>query len=163
MTEIWDLVDKDGNRLNITWSRSDHDNMPEGLYHPCVEVWVKVGDMLLVTQRHPEKSEGLKYDVPGGAVVSGESMTIGAVRELYEEVGILVCEEELICLGNLSGGRVFAASYLVKLDKLPDISLQPTEVVGYKLVDKNEFESMVDQLTNGTYRRYLVYKDSIFD
>ena len=163
MTEIWDLVDKDGNDLGIKWSRDDHDNIPEGFYHPCVEIWVRVGNKLLITLRHPEKSEGLKYDVPGGAVVSGESVLVGAMRELAEEVGINANAEDLLCLGTQSRGKVYAVSYLVRLKKLPALSLQPTEVVGYKLVDKEELESMTDQLTAGTYRRYLVYKDSIIE
>ena len=86
MAEIWDLVDKDGKQVGIQWPRADHDNIPEGLYHPCVEVWVRVGDRLLVAHRHPDKSEGLKYDAPGGAVLAGESIPDGAVRELAEEV-----------------------------------------------------------------------------
>ena len=162
MSEIWDLVDKDGRKLNMTWPRADHDNMPEGVYHPCVEIWVKIRDRLLITQRHPDKTEGLKYEVPGGAVVSGESMTLGAVRELLEEVGIAVGEGELISLGYLSCGKVYAGSYLVELCDMPKLSLQASEVVGYKLVDKSELESMFDCLTKGTYRRYLVYRDKIF-
>ncbi len=163
MAEIWDIVDKDGNYLNIKWSREDNDKIPEGYYHPCVEIWVRVGDKMLITQRHPEKSEGLKYDVPGGAVVSGEDILVGAMRELGEEVGINVSTDKLVCLGTQSKGKVYAVSYLLILEKLPSLVLQPTEVVGYKLVDKSELESMKDQLTAGTYRRYLVYKDSIFE
>ena len=162
MAEIWDLVDEEGRLLNIKWSRDDHDNIPEGLYHPCVEIWVRVGDKLLITQRHPNKTEGLKYDVPGGAVVSGEDVLIGAVRELGEEVGIYVGEDDLIRLGAQSRGKVYAASYILRLDNLPQLTLQPTEVVGYKLVDRSELESMTDQLTAGTYRRYLVYREKIF-
>ena len=162
MAEIWDLVDEEGRLLNIKWSRDDHDNIPEGLYHPCVEIWVRVGDKLLITQRHPNKTEGLKYDVPGGAVVSGEDVLIGAVRELGEEVGIYVGEDDLICLGAQSRGKVYAASYILRLDNLPQLTLQPTEVVGYKLVDRSELESMTDQLTAGTYRRYPAYREKIF-
>lgn len=163
MAEIWDIVDKDGNYLNIQWSREDNDKIPEGYYHPCVEIWVRVGDKMLITQRHPEKTEGLKYDVPGGAVVSGENVLVGALRELSEEVGINVNAEDLVCLGALSRGKVYAVSYLVTMEKLPALKLQPTEVVGYRLVDKAELESMADKLTAGTYRRYLVYKDNIFE
>ena len=162
MTEIWDLVDENGKEIGMKWVRADHDKMPDGVYHPCVEIWVKVGDKLLITLRHPDKSEGLKYDVPGGAVVSGEGILLGAQRELSEEVGINVCEEELLPLGTIASGKVFAASYMVILDKLPPLLLQPTEVVGYRLVTKDELESMPDQLTKGTYRRYLVYRDRIF-
>ena len=162
MAEIWDLVDKDGNKIGLTWERSNHDNIPDGVYHPCVEVWVKVGDRLLITRRHPDKSDGLKYDLPGGAVVSGEDITHGALRELWEEVGIKVEIDDLSLMGHLAFGKVFAASYIVRLTALPELRLQPTEVVSYKLVSEEEFVSMEYELTKGSFRRYLFYKDQIF-
>lgn len=162
MEEIWDLVDEKGNKVGITWARKEHSKIPKGLYHPCVEVWVRVGDKLLVTRRHPDKSEGLKYDCPGGAVLSGESMTAGAVRELSEEVGIIADEGSLSYLGSLLGYTAYAASYLIKLDELPDIRLQASEVVGYKLVTAEELEEMREELTYGTYARYGIYKEKLF-
>ena len=96
-------------------------------------------------------------------MISGEDILVGAMRELGEEVGINVSTDKLVCLGTQSKGKVYAVSYLLILEKLPSLVLQTTEVVGYKLVDKSELESMKDQLTAGTYRRYLVYKDSIFE
>lgn len=160
--EIWDLVDEKGHPVNKTWERVAHKDIPDGLYHPCVEIWVKVGKRLLVTQRHPDKSEPLKYDLPGGAVLSGERIIDGALRELYEEVGISSSEERLLKLGEMTNGKVFATSYLLCLDELPELILQPTEVVGYMLVDKEEFESMADEITRGALRRYPLYKNQIF-
>jgi ADP-ribose pyrophosphatase YjhB (NUDIX family) len=116
-----------------------------------------------VTQRHPDKHEGLKYDLPGGAVIAGESIIEGAVRELFEEVGIYAEPSRLIPLGSTINGRVYAVSYLLQLDTLPKITMQPSEVVGYKLVSRDEFEQMTDSLTRGTKRRYLVYKNQVFD
>ena len=162
MAEIWDLVDKDGNYLDEKWQRGDPNKIPEGVYHPCVEVWVKIEDKILITQRHPQKSEGLKYDIPGGAVVSGESILEGAVRELCEEVGISVPADKLKLLGTTVNGDVYAASYLLTLDALPELTLQSTEVVGYMLVTQEKLEEMTDQITKGTNRRYLIYKNIIF-
>ena len=162
MAEIWDLVDRDGNATGIRWPRADHANIPEGLYHPCVEVWVKIGDRVLITRRHPDKSEGLKYDAPGGGVLSGESLACGALRELYEEVGIRAEASDLKYLGAVLGRRAYAASYLLTLDTLPEISIQPTEVVDSKLVGEAELDAMVDQLCDGCRRRYFIFKKQIF-
>ena len=162
MAEIWDLVDRDGNATGIRWPRADHANIPEGLYHPCVEVWVKIGDRVLITRRHPDKSEGLKYDAPGGGVLSGESLACGALRELYEEVGIRAEAGEIRYLGAVLGRRAYAASYLLTLDTLPEISIQPTEVVDYKLVGEGELDEMADQLCDGCRRRYFIFKKQIF-
>lgn len=161
MAEIWDIVDSEGRDTGIRVSR-DGGNIPDGLYHPCVEIWVRVGDRLLITHRHPDKHEGLKYDVPGGAVISGESITVGAVRELSEEVGILADADSLVPLGVMTNGNVYAVSYLLCLELLPALSLQSTEVVGYRLVTKEQLEAMMDDLTWGTKNRYSIYKDKIF-
>lgn len=162
MTEIWDLLDKDGKKIGVSWPRSEFDKIPDGNYFPCVEVWVKIGDKLLITQRHPHKTEGLKYDCPGGAVLSGESICDGALRELYEEVGVKAGSDSLKLMGTCIRGHAYAFSFLLTLDELPNITLQPAEVVSYKLVDRVEFEAMADDVTDGTKARYLLYKDEIF-
>lgn len=162
MNEIWDLVDNEGRYVGEKWPRSDHANIPEGLYHPCVEVWVRIGDKILLAKRHPNKSEGLKYDAPGGAVVSGESVIDGAVRELFEEVGIRASKEELKYLGAVIGRKAYAVSYLLVLDSLPQIQLQPTEVIGYKLVAKSEIEKMMELLCEGCRKRYAIFENQIF-
>ena len=162
MAEIWDLVDKDGRSTGKTWPRADHANIPEGYYHPCVEVWVRIGDKLLITQRHPDKSEGLKFDSPGGGVLSGESFVAGAVRELYEEVGISAETGDLKRLGAVTGRKAYAMSFLLMLDTIPEIIIQPTEVVDYKLVTQSELEEMADELCEGCRKRYYIFKDQIF-
>ncbi len=162
MTEIWDIVNENGEKVGITWERANHDEIPEGMYHPCVEVWVKVGDKLLITRRHPDKNEPLAYEVPGGAVVAGEDMLTGAVRELVEEAGIVADSSAFRELGRMTNGKVYAASYLVLLDEMPEIKLQASEVVGYKFVTQSELEEMADELTRGTRSRYYIYKDRIF-
>ena len=94
--------------------------------------------------------------------MSGESFVEGAVRELYEEVGILARAEDLHKLGSVVGRRAYAVSYLLELDSLPEITVQPTEVVEYKLVDMAELEAMAHQLCEGCHKRYNIYKNEIF-
>lgn len=163
MTEIWDLVDDNGNKIGVSIPREKRSEIPEGQHFPCTEVWVKVGNFLLITRRHPEKSEGLKYDVPGGGVLSGESFAEAAVRELYEEAGIKAAKEDLTYLGGRSFGRAYAVSFLLCLDALPALDLQPGEVVGYRIVNEETLEAMKDELTVGTYSRFCLYRRLIFN
>lgn len=65
-------------------------------------------------------------------------------------------------MGSFIRGHAYAFSFLLKLSDLPSITLQPAEVVGYRLVDRMEFEAMTDDITEGTKARYLLYKDEIF-
>lgn len=162
MAEIWELVNKNGEKTGVKISRDDRDKIPDGLYHPCVEVWVRVGDRLLVSHRHPNKSEGLKYDAPGGGVVAGEELRDAAVRELFEEVGIKASPDELEFIGATGAGHFYAVTYMLRLDSLPELTLQPTEVVGYKLVTREELDAMADELCVNCKMRYLVYRDRLF-
>ena len=162
MAEIWDLVDKDGKQVGVKWDRRDHGKIPEGYYHPCVEVWVRVGERVLITRRHPDKSEGLKYDAPGGAVLSGESTLDGAIRELYEESGIKASPGALEFLGAITTRVAYAASFLLVLDGMPEVKIQPAEVVGYKFVTRLELDAMTGELCENCAKRYLLYRDRIF-
>ena len=162
MNEIWELRDAEGNKTGISLRREDREKIPDGLYLPCVEIWVTVGDKLLITRRHPDKTDGLKYEVSGGGALSGEELVDAALRELYEEVGIRANSEQLRYLGSHIFGDVYAASYLLRLNSLPQITLQPSEVVEWRLVCESELRDMSDSLTSGTYRRYLIYRDKIF-
>ena len=91
MSEIWDLVDKDKNKIGTTYERNCGTPIPKGMYHLAVEIWtIKPNGGILLTQRHQNKNYGLMWEATGGAVLSGESSIQGAVRELYEETGITV-------------------------------------------------------------------------
>lgn len=161
MAEIWDLVNSDGKKNGMKLDREERGKIPGGCYLPCAEVWIKVGESLLLTLRHPNKSEGLKLECPGGGVLSGEDFACGAIRELYEETGILASEGDLIYLGAECHGDVYAVSYLLKLDRMPRLVLGEGEVVGHRLVFAADLEEIKEELTVGTFRRYSLYKDKI--
>lgn len=56
---------------------------------------------VLLLKRHPEKLAGGFWCLPGGKKEEGESPKSAAIRELKEEVGIKVKEEETVHLGTL--------------------------------------------------------------
>ena len=61
------------------------------------------------------------------------------------------------------GGVGYAVSYLLRLDTLPELTLQPEEVVGYKLVSREELDAMTDLVCNNCAKRYLIYRDRLFN
>lgn len=161
MAEIWDLVDKVGNKIGIQIDRKDRGKIPEGCFLPCAEVWIRVGDDILLTVRHPEKSEGGRLECPGGGVLAGEDFIDGALRELFEEVGIIAERESLAFLGDEYIGDVYAVSYLLMLGSMPRLNLRQDEVSGYRLARKDSLPKIKDLLTEGTYRRYVKYREKI--
>ncbi|MEQ6886835.1 Nudix family hydrolase [Salicola sp. Rm-C-2C1-2] len=50
---------------------------------------------VLVARRHPEQHQGGLLEFPGGKVEAGEPATTALARELYEEVGLRVRENDL--------------------------------------------------------------------
>ena len=151
--EIWELVNEAGEGSGVLYERASGAEFPGGLYFRVVEVWVVAGDRLLVTQRHPDKWCGLMWEVSGGGVLLGERVEESAVRELREETGIEVCENELISLGRTLHGAAMVYSYAVRLTEPPNVTPQPTEVVDYRFVTLSEARDM-EGLTPGTRDRF---------
>ena len=74
MGELWNLVDSRGIASGVKYERGASTPIPEGLYHLAVEVWFKPNfNDLLLTQRHPDKPNGLKWECTCGSALYGES------------------------------------------------------------------------------------------
>ena len=162
MKEIWELVYPDGTPSGVLYDRESGDPIPEGLCFKVCEVFVRVGAKLLLTQRHENKWQGLKWEASGGGVLMGESDADAAVRELFEETGIATSVERLKYLGRTRHGVAMIESFLLLLDTQPDLTLDPAEVVGAKYVHADGIESISDELTLGTLERLRIYFCEIF-
>ena len=160
--EIWELVDADGVPTGTLYERGSKQDIPEGMYFRVVEVWTRIGNRLLLTQRHPSKWMGLKWEVTGGGVVLGETVREAAVRELFEETGIKAGQNDILELGVKKFGAAIVYSYFLKLDNMPKLRFDPEEVVDHKFVTRNEFVNMKHDFNSGTLSRYIEYGDTIF-
>lgn len=138
MKEKWDLYDVNRNKTGLTWIRGMA--IPKGYYHLVVSVWIQNdrGEYLL-SRRHPNKQYPLCWECTGGSVLAGEDSLIGAVREVKEELGIIL---------NPAKGRRITQTCREKTQDLydvwafhenidiSDIILQETEVIDVKWVIK---------------------------
>lgn len=61
----------------------------------CAHVILREGDKILLTLRSQTRFASGFYSVISGGVESGESIKEAAVREIYEETGLTVKEEDL--------------------------------------------------------------------
>ena len=92
--ELWDAYDQEGNPLGFDLVRGEP--VPEGVYHLVVEIFAVTADgRVLITQRHPDKAWGGRWEYTGGAVVKGETPVEGTLRELREETGVIVSAQDL--------------------------------------------------------------------
>ncbi len=146
MAEIWDLYDRDRNPLGITHIRGQY--LKSGTYHIAVGIWtVNSKNEVLLTLRSPLKRDWPNvWENTAGSLVHGETSRQGAVRELYEETGIKISEDELFFLGTERGRNAIGDCYIVRNDTaLEDIVFQEGETCDAKWVSLSELDKMIEE------------------
>ena len=163
--EAWDLYDGNRQPLNRTIIRGEQLKQRE--FHVVVEVWtVNNQGQILLTLRDPSKPEYPdKWENTGGSVLSGETSRQGAVRELFEETGIVAGEAELILLGTIKETSVFYDIYLLKIStEICELTLQDGETVDAKWAGIEALDAMInDQTLALPIGRRLEYVREKFD
>ncbi len=97
--ELWDLYDKDRNKLDKVVKRGDKLNDDE--YHLVVNAWIKNDkNEFLIAQRSPNKAHPLMWECTGGSAVLGEKSIDAAIREVKEELGIRVFKKDSKYIGS---------------------------------------------------------------
>ena len=86
--ELFDLYNEKREPTGKTHIRGEE--IPEGYYHLVVHVWLRLPDgRFLISKRSATKETyPLLWECVGGSVVAGEDSYTGAIREVFEEVGI---------------------------------------------------------------------------
>lgn len=165
--ELWDAYDCNANKLDGKLIRGE--KIPEGMYHLVAEIIVrhKDGSFLAMQRDFCKKHYGGFWEISaGGAVKKGETALEGAVRELFEETG-LVCknlEKTYRICGKKYPCIYFGYICIVDCDK-NRIKLQEGETVAYKWVKS---EDIIRFLTDKNYvtihaERVLPYIHSLID
>lgn len=138
MQEIWDLYDRDGKRTGKTVLRGMP--IPEGLYHLSVSAWILNNSGQYLLKQYP-----LRWECTGGCVLSGEDSLQGMLREVSEELGILLESDGAKLLSHIRRDETqdFYDVWQFQTDiELSEIRMQETEIVAVKLVDREEFLAM---------------------
>lgn len=91
--EKWDLYTKYREKTGKEHIRGEE--IPEGLYHLAVHVWIRnsKGEYLLSRRAADRPTYPFFWETVGGSVLQGETSIEGAVREVKEEVGITLSPE----------------------------------------------------------------------
>ena len=165
--ELWDAYDREGNPLGFDLVRGEP--VPENVYHLVAEILaVTIDGRVLITKRHPEKAWGGYWEYTAGGVVKGETPIQGALRELREETGIVVSEEDLhpVYVDARPGIDRLSTIYhsfvvFFDLDE-QTIRLQEGETVDYELQPYEEFKRalMEDRFVNVIRTRFLDHREA---
>jgi isopentenyldiphosphate isomerase len=155
-SELLDVVDQSGRPTGMVVQRdSVHE---QGLWHRTVHVWIlnAKGEVLFQKRSMDRDSFPGAWDVSSaGHVSAGESPVQAAQKEVLEELGIAVDENELRLLFSVSTSTVqrqgtfvdneISDVYLVRKDVgIQDLSLQRTEVAGARHFPRGELKRIAD-------------------
>lgn len=143
--EVWDAVDADGHKLGFDLYRDEWNTprCPKDAYHQVVQIIVVTQQHeVLVTQRDPHKPFGLKWEITGGSILKGETPLAGAVRELREETGIAVSEEDLTLIDRQvrnDPATIYNVYVVTVSDRNVAVTLQPGETIDYRFLPFEDF------------------------
>lgn len=148
MSELLEVVDENGNKTGEILDKDFiHDN---NILHNEVALVIvnSKGQLLMQKRSENKKFNPNKWAVCAGHVDAYESLKKACVRETEEEIGIKLCEDDLIECGSIIKSRKANSHitniYCIITDiKIEDCILQEEEVSELKWISFNEFKTMI--------------------
>ena len=160
--EVWDILDRSGEPTGKTVERK-RVCLSKGEYHLVVHIWVLGNDGRVLIQRRSFSKPLMpgEWAAIGGSAVSGETAVGAAKRELSEEMGIEVNEEDLKPIKNMVRKNSILNIFLVcRTLPVSDLKLQEEEVSEAKWVHRNKLRQMIK---NGEFQDYgSEYFEAVF-
>lgn len=158
--EWFDLYNRQGEKLNKQMPRGGHNN--QGEYHLVVHIWIRNSQGAFLIQQRNKTTDRIPYNwgCTSGAVLTSETSLNGAIRETYEEIGVLLEPVELKRVKRYyiddEVANYITDVYLVNKDiDLDDLSLDENEVRAVKLASMKDIQKMIQEGTFWNYERLL--------
>ena len=163
MKELWDVYDENRHRTGKIIERGEE--MREDEYHLVVQAWVKNkrGEWF-ITKRSDNKSFPLRWEAPGGSVLSGETSEQGVLREVKEETGITLNKGKMF--RSFRRDKIswenpgFLDVWIFEADfSADDVVLQQGETCGCKWASEKEILDMIDSGEFVPMKEFPYYKE----
>lgn len=144
MAELWDIYDENRNKTGRFAERGVY-RPKEGEYHiVAVALILNSKKEILITKRSPsKKQEPLKWELPGGSIIAGETSLQGILREVKEEIGLTFLTQDATFLTTIKRDVIpqdFKDIWLFKKDvDLKELEFADGEVIDAKWVTIDEF------------------------
>lgn len=141
--EKWDVLDQNGEKTGETLTRGKQ--LYSGQFHLVVHVWFWDGIRLLIQKRslRCEIMPGV-WACTSGSVMAGESSRSAALREVKEELGIALAENDLCFIHRFRRKNSFVDLFLVHRSfDSSQCALQDDEVEEIRWVSIDTLNSMI--------------------
>ena len=155
MDEIMDLYDENRQKTTKTYIRGSV--QPKGFYRMVVHVCIfnSRGELLIQQRTFNKKMPGLWDVTCGGAVSTTESSSVGAQRELFEELGIKIDFTHIRPSLTANFAQGFDDFYILHRDiDLNDLILQKEEVADAR------WENLEGVLALRRANKFVGYKEN---
>lgn len=165
LPEMWDLYDKNRKIIGSMY-RKDVDLIKQGEYHIAVEaIIVNSRNEILISQRAPHKMYPFEWECNGGSILIGETSLQGILREIKEELGIVLDPKEGTLLRTIQDEEkhYFKDVWVFRKDvKIEEITFPDKEAIAAKWVTTEEIEKMkLEGNLGGTIKNTEEYYDKI--
>ena len=149
MGELWDIYDINKKKTGKTAERGVT-KLQDGEYHLAVQaVIINSKGEILISKRAAYKTYGLMWEMNGGSILLGETSIEGMIRELKEELGIIVNKQDAILFKEIrkeGDSHCFKDLWLFRKDiEIEDITFPDGEATEAKWVNINEFIEMFNK------------------
>ena len=172
MDEYIDIVTKEGLPTGKYALKSEIHL--KGYFHNTAHVWLytKQGEILLAQRAASKSIYPLLWDVSvAGHVDASETIEHAAIREVKEEIGLDLIENNLHkigvseCFQSYPNGIVdneFHHTFISELNvEIKDLSLDKNEVEDVKLVNLHEFQNLIDNI--GSDNHFVASNKSYYE
>ena len=166
LVELWDIIDENGKPTGRVHERGKP--MCKGEYHLTVYVWIENDNgEYLIAQRTPNKSFPNMWEAVGGNAVAGDDSLTTALKEVKEELGIILEPQNgrMIkhhlrkCVCN----HCLADVWLFRKDvDISTITLAPDETCDAMWASRGEINRMIDEGIFTTWGLFA-YMDELFE
>ena len=153
MLELLDVLDERGNPTGEVLPRDEVHS--QGLWHRTVHVWItNANGQVLLQQRSFKKADhpGEWDTITGGHLQTGQTVVQGAMRELHEELGLVVEPEKLELLFENTwqsqhlgyANNEFNPTFLLQVDQpISAFTFNDGEVIALHWVSLDQLEELI--------------------
>ena len=144
--EILDIYDSNGNLTGRTMNRDDLDlSLKEGDYVAISQIYIENDEGKFLIEE-TAKNRGDRFLPAGGHISSGEDAYTTIIREVEEELGLDISNDNVVSLGFVvDSRRVRFIYYLKKNVDINSLSIQPEEVKSINYLTADEIRDYVQR------------------